>query len=139
MLARREYSRQELQRRLAPHAGEAGELEQLLDDLARRGWLSELRVAEQVIHARRARFGSGRIRQELLKKGVPEEVVAAELPQLRDGDLEAARAVWRRRFGTLPRNAAERARQVRFMQGRGFGLDTILNVIKSVAADDEGI
>jgi regulatory protein len=137
LLARREHSRLELQRKLAPHAEDADELERLLDDLTRRGWLAEERVAEQLIHARRGRFGSGRIRQELLAKGVAEEVVAAVLPQLKDSDLEAARSVWRRKFGTPPRSAADRARQVRFMQGRGFALETILKVIRSAGADDE--
>jgi regulatory protein len=137
LLARREHSRLELQRKLAPHAGEPGELENLLDDLTQRGWLAEQRMAEQLIHARRGRYGSGRIRHELLAKGVAEEVVAAVLPQLKDSDLEAARTVWRRKFGTPPRDAADRARQVRFMQRRGFTVDTILKVIRSAGANDE--
>ena len=137
LLARREHSRLELQRKLAPHADDPGELEDLLDHLTQRGWLAEARVAEQLIHARRGRFGSARIRQELLAKGVTEEVISAVLPQLKDSDLEAARTVWRRKFGTAPRNAVERARQVRFMQGRGFALDTILKIFRSAGADDE--
>jgi regulatory protein len=68
---------------------------------------------------------------------VAEEVVAAVLPQLKDSDLEAARTVWRRKFGTPPCDAADRARQVRFMQGRGFTVDTILKVIRSAGANDE--
>lgn len=127
----------ELQRKLAPHAEDPRELDHLLDELTARGWLEEGRVAEQVIHARRRRFGSGRIRQELLAKGVAEEVVAAVLPQLKDSDLETGRAVWRRKFKAPPGNNAERARQVRFMQGRGFAMDTILQVIRSAGADDE--
>ena len=137
LLARREHSRLELQRKLALHAEDADELERLLDDLTQRGWLAEARVAEQLIHARRGRFGSGRIRQELLAKGVAEEVVASVLPQLKESDLEAARSVWRRKFGKPPRSAADRARQVRFMQGRGFALETILKVMRSAGADDE--
>lgn len=137
LLARREHSRRELERKLMPHAEDPSQLESLLDELTRRGWLAEGRVAEQVIHARRGRFGMDRIRQELLAKGVAEEVVAGVMPQLKDTELEAARGVWRRKFGTPPRSAAERARQVRFMQGRGFALDTILKIIRSAGADDE--
>ena len=59
-----------------------------------------------------------------------EEVIAAALPRLKESDLDAARMVWRRKFGAAPGTAAERARQVRFMQGRGFDLDTIFKVIK---------
>jgi regulatory protein len=59
------------------------------------------------------------------------------LSELRAGDLEAAIAVWRRKFPTPPTTSAERARQIRFLQGRGFALETILKVIRSAGADDE--
>jgi regulatory protein len=108
----------------------------VLDELEGRGWLSERRVVEQVVHARRSRFGSRRIERELLDKGVSEEGVAAALPQLKEGELEAARAVWLRKFGGRHAGRpAERARQVRFLQGRGFDLDVIMKVIKG--RDDE--
>lgn len=139
LLARREHSRLELDRKLAPHAQDPDELAGLLDDLARRGWLSERRLIEQVVYARRGKLGARRIRQELLDKGVDGELIAEALPQLKAGELETARAVWRKKFGGSPRNAAERARQVRFMQGRGFALDTILKIIKSAGADEESV
>ena len=136
LLARREHSRLELQLKLAPHAQDPDELENLIGDLVRRGWLSEQRVVEQLIHARRGKRGSQRIRQELLDKGIAGELVDQVLPQLRDGDAEAARALWQRKFGKLPRNMAERAKQVRFMQGRGFALETVLQIIRQ-GGDDE--
>lgn len=132
LLARREHSRLELQRKLAPHAQDPDELAGLLDDLRRRGWLSESRVVEQIIHARREKFGSRRIRQELLEKGVAEELVAASLPGLEDGDAEAARAVWQKKFGKLPRSPSERARQARFLQNRGFSHETIRQMLREL-------
>jgi regulatory protein len=135
-LARREHSRAELARKLAPHADDSTAIDSVLDDLESRGWLSERRVVEQVVHARRRRFGARRIERELLDKGISEDSVAAALPQLKEGELEAARAVWLRKFGgRQPGRPAERARQVRFLQGRGFDLDVILKVIKG--RDDE--
>jgi regulatory protein len=130
-LARREHSRAELARKLAPHANDSTEIDGVLDDLESRGWLSERRVVEQVVHARRRRFGARRIERELLDKGISEDSVAAALPQLKEGELEAARAVWLRKFGgRQPGRPAERARQMRFLQGRGFDLDVILKVIR---------
>lgn len=137
LLARREHSRLELEHKLGPHAQDPEELRSLLDDLGRQGWLSERRVVEQIIHTRRGKFGSRRIRQELLDRGVAEELVAEALPLLKESDFEAAREVWRRKFGAPPRSRNERARQVRFMQGRGFALESILKIIKSAGADDE--
>lgn len=130
MLARREHSRLELERKLAIHAESPEELANLLDDLVGRGWLSEQRVIEQVVHARRGKFGSRRIRQELIDKGIDGELVAAAMAQLKEGDLQAATALWQRKFGNLPRNMAERARQIRFMQGRGFALEVILHIMR---------
>lgn len=136
LLARREHSRLELQRKLAPHAQGPDEVANLIEDLVRRGWLSEQRVVEQLIHARRGKRGSQRIRQELLDKGIAEDLVAQALPALKDGDLEAARALWHRKFGKPPRDMAERAKQVRFMQSRGFALETVLRIIKRGGDDD---
>ena len=130
-LARREHSRAELGRKLAPHAEAPTEVERVLDELERRGWLSERRVVEQLVHARRARYGARRIERDLRLKGVSEEAVSAALADLKGGELEAAREVWRRKFGGRePRSPADRARQVRFLQGRGFGLEVIFKVLK---------
>ena len=130
LLARREHSRHELARKLAAHAQDAAELESVLDALEAQGWLSERRVVEQVVHARRRRFGARRIARELTEKGIGEETVAATLKTLEKEEVESARAVWRRKFSRLPRTAADRARQVRFLQGRGFSFDTIMQVLK---------
>lgn len=136
LLARREHTRQELARRLAEHAEDPGEVERTIAECEARGWLSEKRVVEQAVHARRARFGSRRIGRDLLAKGVSGEAVAAAMSQLKSGELEAARVVWRRKFGgQQPRTPAERARQARFLQGRGFELDVVMRVIKGGGED----
>jgi regulatory protein len=98
--------------------------------------LSEHRVVEQLVHARRSRYGARRIERDLLQKGVSADAVAAALAGLKAGELEAVREVWRRKFGgRQPRGPADRARQVRFLQGRGFGLEVILKVLKGGEED----
>lgn len=129
-LARREHSRLELQRKLAPHAEEPDDIQILLDDLETRGWLSEARMVEQTVHTRRGRYGVMRIVRELRGKGVSEEAISKVKPQIRESEQEAARAVWGKKFGRLPRNASERGKQIRFMQGRGFDLDVILKLLR---------
>jgi regulatory protein len=136
LLARREHTRAELARKLAVHSGDPDEIERVLGDLERRGWLSERRVVEQLVHSRRSRFGARRIERDLRQKGVSEDAVSAALTELKGGELEAAREVWRRKFGgRQPRRPADRARQVRFLQGRGFDLEVILKVLRG-AEDD---
>ena len=131
LLARREHSRAELARKLLAHAEDPAEVEKVLEDCERRGWLSERRVVEQRVHTLRKRFGTRRIEHDLRRKGISEDAVAAALADLKGGELEAAREVWRRKFGGRPpRRPADRARQVRFLQGRGFELEVALKAIK---------
>ncbi|HXV11909.1 MAG TPA: recombination regulator RecX [Burkholderiales bacterium] len=130
LLARREHSRQELERKLSTHAQDGAELEGVLDALEAEGLLSERRVVEQIVHARSSRFGARRIARELSQKGIAEEAIATAVQALRSDEVARAQAVWRRKFSQRPRNAAERARQARFLQGRGFDFDTIMKVLK---------
>ncbi len=134
-LARREYTRHELTLKLAPHAESATEIAEVLDDFTQRGWLSEQRAAEQMVHARRSRYGMARIRRDLQAKGVDAEVVSTTVAALKDGELEAANAVWRRKFKALPAGEAERAKQARFLMGRGFSSEVITKLLRGLVKD----
>lgn len=129
-LARREHSRLELERKLAPHAQTSEELSSLLDTLEQRGFLSAARMVEQVIHMRKSKFGSQRIVHELREKGIAENLIAAALPNIRETEQENAREVWRKKFGAMPANAKERGRQMRFLMGRGFTAEVIRQVLR---------
>lgn len=137
LLALREHTRLELGRKLTRYTEDEAEIARVLDDFERRGWLSEARAAAQIVAVRRGRFGAQRIRQEMRQKGIADAAVTAALPGLRAGDLEAARAVWRKRFGTPPQTLAERAKQMRFLQGRGFEPETIRKVIGGAEEGDD--
>ncbi|MBT3887779.1 MAG: recombination regulator RecX [Nitrosomonadaceae bacterium] len=128
-LARREHSRLELEKKLTPYASTVEELSSMLDLLECDGFLSAERMVEQIVHIRRNRFGSRRIVYELQQKGIDEELISAVLPRLKETELEAARTVWRKKFGTAPVSATERVKQIRFLMGRGFGTETITQVL----------
>ena len=134
-LTRREHSRLELERKLAPHAQTPEELSSLLDTLEQRGFLSAVRMVEQVIHMRKNKFGSQRIVHELREKGIAENLIAAALPNIRETEQENAREVWRKKFGAMPANAKELGRQMRFLMGRGFTAEVIRQVLRH--ADQE--
>jgi regulatory protein len=129
-LARRELSRAELQAKLLPHVVETDDLAALLEDLQKRGWLSDARAMEQTVRIRSARFGTQRIAHELRQKGISEELIASSLPQMKEGELEAARNVWQRKFATPPQDQKEKAKQVRFLQSRGFSMEVIFKVMR---------
>ena len=131
-LARREHSRAELKRKLAPKVAEGDDLEILLDDLARRGWLSDARFAEASIRSKARRFGPLRLANELRAKGVDHEAIAAGFRAAGADGASSLERVWRSRFRGAPRNEKEKARQARFLQGRGFPLDDIFRFLKQL-------
>ncbi len=129
-LSRREHSRAELEHKLARFAEDEAELVTVLDELQARGWLSEQRFVEQVMNVRRGKFGSRRLVHELREKGVSAAAIETAAAQYREQDLAAARAVWQRKYGHVARDAQERAKQMRFLQSRGFDMDVIGKVVQ---------
>lgn len=129
LLSMREHSRRELERKLARFEEQPGSLATALDNLQAKGFISEARVIASVIHRRASKFGAARIRQELFDKGLERDAVDTAIGQLRVSDEERAREIWRKRFGTPPADANERARQSRFLSARGFGGEVIHRVL----------
>ena len=128
-LVRREHSRLELEKKLIPYAPTVEELSSMLDSLEHSGLLSAGRMVEQVVHNRRNKFGSRRIVYELQQKGIDEELISAVLLRLKETELEAACVVWQKKFGAIPANVKERAKQIRFLMGRGFSTEIITQVL----------
>ncbi len=125
LLAQREHSRIELRRKLAPHAESAEELDATLDALEAGNYLSTDRFVQSVVQRRSSRFGVRRITQELNQHRIGNDDSAPALDDLRATEQARALAIWQRRFGAVPTDAAERARQQRFFMQRGFEGDTI--------------
>lgn len=141
ILSQREHSRSELRRKLLVHAqkdeAEAGvaieQVEAVLDWLQANRYLCEERFVESRVHARASRYGNLRIRQELAQHGVA--LTAEATQQLKDSELARAREVWSRKFGQPAADAADRARQMRFLAGRGFSSEVIRRAVQG-AGDD---
>jgi len=131
MLARREHTRAEMTRKLAPHAESPEQIERLLDALVARGWLSEARFAESRANALARKFGSRKIEHDLRSRGVSAEVVEQTVERSLAQELENCRAAWQRKYGVLPQDAAERGRQMRFLAGRGFSAEVVHQVLKA--------
>ncbi|MCD6681132.1 MAG: recombination regulator RecX [Burkholderiaceae bacterium] len=134
-LARREHSRAELERKLAPYAESAEQLHALLDRLMETGLLSNERFAQSVVHRRASTRGAAVVRHELRAHGLGDEAVAEHVAALQHTELERARALWLRRFGTIPQSAPERARQMRFLLSRGFSADVVGRIVRGRAAE----
>ena len=122
-LVRREHSRDELSRKLAPHAESPQILEGTLNWLESTNKLSNQRFAEVRSHQLARKYGAARIRQDLKAKGIEDYPVSAA------GELERARAILARKYREPATSREEHARRARFLQSRGFSYDTIRSAL----------
>lgn len=135
LLALREHSLQEIERKLAPYAQDTSQLTEVLQFLQTKGFINEERVLESVVHRRAAKLGASRVRQELQAKGLNAEAVSLAVQELRSTELERARALWDKKFGEVTREPKERAKQIRFLVSRGFDAGVVSKVVGGLADD----
>jgi regulatory protein len=134
LLARRDYSRVALAKKLMPHAESEDSLNSLLDDLTTANLLSDVRIAESRINALGARRGNTRLANELKEEGIATEKISAALAKAGD-EGERCKAVWQKKYGALPKTLAEQARQARFLRYRGFSSTSIQKVLGETGLD----
>jgi regulatory protein len=127
LLARREHSRQELERKLSPHAGSSDALKDLISGLKAKNQLSEARFAEERARWLARKYGAAKIRQDLKAKGVPEEFV--ERFSSSPDELEKARAILERKYRAPATTREEKVKRMRFLQSRGFAIEVIRKAV----------
>lgn len=136
LLARREHGRIELSRKLRLRGAPAELIETALERLADEGLLSEARYLESFVRMRaNAGYGPLRIREELTQRGLAREDIEQAL---RDSGFDwnvQLHEVWLRKFGELPGDQRERARQGRFLSYRGYPLDLIGRLLRGASLD----
>ncbi|HYR34635.1 MAG TPA: recombination regulator RecX [Burkholderiales bacterium] len=126
-LMRREHSRAELARKLAPYAESPQALEAVLDDLAKRRQLSDERYAETRTHWLSRKYGAAKIRQDLKAHGVAESVIERVSSE---GDLEKAKAILARKYRHPATTREEKAKRARFLQSRGFSFEVVQRLLR---------
>ncbi len=129
LLTLREHSRPELERKLAVHEEQAGQLALVLDDLEAKGFISEQRVVASVVYRRSGKLGAKRVGQELQHKGISQEAVKEAVAELQTTELDRARAVWLKKFGQTATTPKEKAKQLRFLISRGFSTAVLYEVL----------
>lgn len=130
-LARRDYSRAELARKLRGKFGEDVELEDLFLWLEQHRFLDESRYLDILIRSALERgHGLLRLRQDLRQRGLPADLIDQALAQLEVDWFEQARLLRERRFGPGPvTDPREKARQLRYLQYRGFTMDQCFHAL----------
>ena len=136
ILARREVSRQQLYRKLAPYAEGPDELEAVLAEFAERNWQSDERYTEAYIHSKSRKHDTQRLKQALAAQGIDDSLIHEHLP---DAPTEQAHAnqVLRKKYKSPPADYAEKQKQLRFLVYRGFDLDTARHAVKHAWDEDD--
>lgn len=137
--ARREHSRQEIRQKLLELGGAPAQVEFLLDGLVQRRLQSDARFAEVFVRSRAERgYGPRVIAAELKERGVAPEVMDAALAGSGyDWSAQAAYVRQKRFGGSLPADMKEKARQLRFLQYRGFGGAQLSQALCSALLPDD--
>jgi regulatory protein len=125
-LVRREHSRAELARKLAPHAESPQAVEALLDSLLSRKHLSDERFAEERARSLSRKYGPAKIRHDLKARGIADEVIERVST---DDEARRARVVLQRKYREPALTREERAKRARFLQGRGFSYEVVMNLV----------
>lgn len=142
LLSQREHSCSELAAKLAKHicaddtAGGTAEIARVVDELSKLGFVSDERTADTVLQAKAQRYGPQKIRQVLQSKGISPDLISNAVDKARSTELDAARHLWERRFGVSATDPKERARQYRFLTGRGFSPGIIRRLLNSADAPE---
>ncbi len=122
LLTRREHSRAEIRQKLFDQGGNTADIELVLDDLVQRKLQSDARFAEVFVRSRAERgYGPRVIAGDLRTRGLDAEQIDEALSTSGYDWLQRASEIRQKRFGrALPEEVRERARQLRFLQYRGF-------------------
>ncbi len=107
------------------------EADGVLDEITALGYLSDSRFATAVVGQKTGAMSKRAISAALKAKGVDREVASAALAASDVDDRDAMVALWRRKFGAPPASDREKARQVRFLQSRGFALSAIFKLLRN--------
>jgi regulatory protein len=100
-------------------------LARALDELQAKGFISEQRVIESVVHRRAAAGGRRASARSCKGKGAgPDKVCSRRLRCCKATELASA-GVWRKKFHEPASDATSRAKQMRFLASRGFGAEAI--------------
>jgi regulatory protein len=136
LLARREHGRVELSRKLRVRGAPAELIEPALDRLADEGLLSEARYLESFVRMRgNAGYGPLRIREELSQRGLARDAIEQALRNSGFDWNAQLHEIWQSKFGVLPSDQRDKARQGRFLSYRGYPLDMIGRLLRGGSLD----
>lgn len=139
LLARRDYSQQEIKQKLAMQGHADNDIDTIINELLQAGFINHARFIENYIHWRSAKgYGPKRISVELQARGMPDEMIAEHLNITDNAWFSKAYQIWFKHFkGKQAKNFKDRVKQLRFLQYRGFTQEHIASVVRDTNSSEE--
>lgn len=133
LLARKDYCNGEMRRVLHSMTDDDMAVEVVLQRLREYGYLDDRRIAENMLSRfLRKQYGPVRIRLELRQRGIAREICENVISGCDTDWFQMAAESRSKKFGdSLPSEPKEKARQMRFLQSRGFTMDMITEAMTS--------
>lgn len=145
-LNRRACTEAEMRARLERAEVDASDVEQAIPTLVEQGYLDDARFARLFAQDKREleQWGGDRIRQALLRRGVPAELVEDALRMQPDEgesetEIERAISVLRRRFPSPVGDRRERERALGVLLRKGYDSDLALDAIAAHTSDRDPV
>lgn len=131
LLARREYSQQELRQKLTQKGADNEVIDTCLERLINENYQSDQRFTEMFVRTRVGqRYGPRKIHYELQQKGIETPLATAETAKYLDDILDNAQLLIERKaprgdIFTIFNDRKLKEKVTRFLVGRGYEYDTI--------------
>ncbi len=132
-MGKRDYPRMELRKKILTYSESLEiskvDLELILDELEKKGWLSDDRFSEQFVSTKKRKFGAQKIAHELKLRGVDESIINRVIKEIKNDEFSLAKKIWEKKFNQIPITIDEKAKQIRFMQSRGIEISIIHQIL----------
>jgi len=127
LLANREHTKLELERKLSAKGFAADEITSIIDELTQKNLQSDVRFLESYVNMRiNHGFGPMRIKQELHVRGISKDLIQQSDIFAAFDWQELMQKVRIKKFGhVLPQNFQEKSKQMRYLAYKGFNLELI--------------
>jgi regulatory protein len=135
ILSRRDHAVSEISVKLQKKAIEQPVIDEVVQKLLSLDYLNDARFTEHYVHVKKEKgLGPLRIRHDLQQRNIAVHLIEQHLPMDEDYWAEPLARQWEKRFGKPPTDFRQKAKQLRFLQYRGFSMDQIRHFFQDMEA-----
>lgn len=136
-LAKRDYSYKEILQKLQKYSQNIEEITNLLDECVQKGWLCEERYINNYIQSKSKKYSLLKIKNDLQQKTNNTQLIEEMLAKSQIDEYQIALSIWQKKFGVIPVDAKDVAKQARFLHSRGFSFGTIKKILNNIDNEEE--